>query len=216
LEAGLPVIDESVTATNILLEPDATMLQRAEANNARLLKAYPKGFALDATHRPHVTLLQRFVRTADLDKIHAAAGKILARTDVLGLRLEAYGYYYVPNDTIGLAGIVAKPSPELRELQQDLIDAVAPFTVETGLSEAFFTTPDDPVIDPLLIDYVSAFVSKSAGEHFSPHVTTGIGPRDYLDQMLAEPFESFTFSPAGAAIYQMGQFGTAAKKLHGL
>jgi len=31
--------------------------------------------------------------------------------------------------------------------------------------------------------------------------------------MLAEPFASFTFSPAGAAVYQLGPFGTAAKKL---
>ena len=31
--------------------------------------------------------------------------------------------------------------------------------------------------------------------------------------MLAEPFEPFTFSPAGAAVYQLGPFGTAAKKL---
>jgi len=31
--------------------------------------------------------------------------------------------------------------------------------------------------------------------------------------MLAEPFEKFTFSPAGAAVYQLGQFGTASKKL---
>jgi hypothetical protein len=91
---------------------------------------------------------------------------------------------------------------------------VAPFTVATGLSDAFATTPDDPVIDPLLIDYVSAFVGKSTGEQLSPHVTTGIAPRDYLDKMLAEPFEPFTFSPAGAAVYQLGQFGTAAKKLH--
>ena len=29
--------------------------------------------------------------------------------------------------------------------------------------------------------------------------------------MLAEPFESFTFSPAGEAVYQLGQFGTAAR-----
>ncbi len=84
----------------------------------------------------------------------------------------------------------------------------------TGLSDAFATTPDDPVIDPLLIDYVSTFVQKSSGEHFDPHVTTGVAPRDYLDRILAEPFESFTFSPAGAAVYQLGQFGTAAKKLH--
>ena len=31
--------------------------------------------------------------------------------------------------------------------------------------------------------------------------------------MLAEPFESFSFSPAGAAVYQLGPYGTAAKKL---
>jgi hypothetical protein len=31
--------------------------------------------------------------------------------------------------------------------------------------------------------------------------------------MLAEPFEPFTFSPAGAGVYQLGPFGTAAKKL---
>jgi hypothetical protein len=111
--------------------------------------------------------------------------------------------------------MVARPSPELRKLQQELIDAVAPFTVATGGSDAFATTPDDPVIDPLLIDYVSAFVQKSAGEQFGPHVTPGIAPRDDLDKMLAEPFEPFTFSPAGAAVYQLGQFGTAAKKLHG-
>ena len=35
-----------VTAIDILLEPDATMLRHAQANNARLLEVFPKGFAL--------------------------------------------------------------------------------------------------------------------------------------------------------------------------
>jgi hypothetical protein len=87
-------------------ENDATMLRRSEANNARLLKVHPKGFALDETHRPHITLIQRYVRTADLKQVYAAFGKV-----------------------------------------------------------------------------------------------------------LAESFEPFVFSPAGAAVYQLGQFGTAAKKL---
>ena len=52
-----------------------------------------------------------------------------------------------------------------------------------------------------------------AGEHFNPHVSTGTAPTGYLDKMVAEPFETFTFSPAGAAVYQLGPFGTAAKKL---
>jgi hypothetical protein len=79
-----------VTAIDILLEPDTTMLRHAEANNARLLKAFPKGFALDAAHRPHITMIQRYVRTADLDQVYAAAGKALARANVTGLKLEAF------------------------------------------------------------------------------------------------------------------------------
>jgi phosphoserine phosphatase len=203
----------AVTAIDILLEPDATMLKHAEAVNARLLKVYPKGFALDATHRPHITLVQRFVRSADLDKVYAAVGKVFAGTHVTDMKLEAFKYYYLPDQDNGISGIVAKLTPELLKLQQDVIAAVTPFTVETGTSAAFVTTPDDPIINPALIDYVSAFVPKSSGEHFNPHVTTGVAPRQYLDKMLAEPFESFTFSPGGAAVYQLGQFGTASKKL---
>jgi hypothetical protein len=55
-----------VTAIDIALEPDATMVRHAMAANARLLKSFPKGFALDETHHPHITMLQQFVRTDDL------------------------------------------------------------------------------------------------------------------------------------------------------
>jgi hypothetical protein len=202
-----------VTAIDILLEPDATMLRHAEAVNASQRKIFPQGFALDATHRPHVTMIQRFVRTADLDQVYDAANKVLARANVTGMKLEAFKYYYIPSKELGLSGIVAKPTPELLKLQADLIAAVAPFTVPSGNSGAFVTTPADRVIDPLLIEYVSTFVPKASGEHFDPHVTTGLAPRTYLDRLLAEPFEPFTFSPAGAAVYQLGQFGTAAKML---
>jgi hypothetical protein len=202
----------SITAIDILLEPDATMIQNAEANNARLLKIYPAGFTLDASHRPHITLIQRFVRTADLDKVYFAAGKVLATTNVNEMKLEAFKYYYIPINDIGVAGIVARPTPELLKLQRDLIVAVAPFTVETGPWDAFVTTADDPN-NAALIEYVSTFVPKATGEHFNPHVTTGVASRVYLDKMLAEPFSSFVFTAAGVAVYQLGQFGTAANKL---
>jgi hypothetical protein len=38
----------------------------------------------------------------------------------------------------------------------------------------------------------------------------------YLNEMLAEPFESFTFSATGASVYQLGSFGTARKELKAL
>jgi len=208
-----PVGQCPVTAIDILLEPDAMMLQHCQANNARLLGVFPKGFTLDATHRPHITMIQSFVRTADLDKVYATAHKVLATAKVNAMKLEASNYYYVPSGAIGLAGIVAKPTPELLKLQADIVAAVAPFTVDIGTIAAFTAAHDDPTHDTQLIEYVSTFVPKMTGEHFSPHVTTGVALRDYLDKMLAEPFEPFTFSPAGAAVYQLGPFGTAAKKL---
>ena len=206
----------SVTAIDILLEPDATMLQHAEAVNARLRSVYPKGFALDATHRPHITLLQRFVRTADLDPVYAAANKVLASVKASDLQLKAFKYYYIPVGSLGLSGIVAEPTPELLKLQQELVDAVAPFTVSTGTAGAFVTTPKEPGIQPATINYIAGFVPEQTGANYSPHVTTGLAPKEYLDKMLAQPFEAFTFSPAGASVYPLADFGTAAKKLKDL
>src|SRR5258705_13353660 len=205
--------DASVTAIDILLKPDATMLQHAATTNERLLKVFPKGFALDASHRPHITLVQRFVLTENLDKVYAAVGKVFASANVTGLKLEAFKYYYLPDKDLGLSGIVVKPTPALLKLEQEVVDAVTPFTVKTGTSAAFVTTPEDPEVLPMLITYVSEFVPKSSGKHYHPHVTTGLAPRTYLDEMLKEPFTAFTFSPAGAAIYHLGHFGTAAIKL---
>ncbi len=64
-----------ITAIDIALEPDATMIRHVEAANARLRKVFPQGYALDATHRWHITVVQRYVRTAELDEIHAAVGR---------------------------------------------------------------------------------------------------------------------------------------------
>ena len=204
---------DQVTAIDILLNPDATMLHHSAENNARLLKVFPKGFALDAAHRPHITLIQRFVRTVDLEKVYAAAHQVLAAANVNAMKLEAFKYYYAPAGAVGVAGICAKPTPEIIKLQADLIAAVAPFEVETGPIGAFTAPHNDSATDAALIQYVSTFVPKMTGENYNPHVSTGVAPKEYLDQMLAEPFEPFTFSLAGAAVFQLGPFGTAAKKL---
>ena len=203
-----------VTAIDILLEPDATMLEHAAANNARLLKAYPKGFALDATHTPHITMLQCFVRTADFDKLYAAEEKVLAAANVTAMKLDAFKYYYIPaGGELGVAGICAKPTPEILKLQADIIAAASPFNLRNGPIGAFTAGHDNPAIDAAIIQYVSKFEQIGRASTSIPHVSTGDAPTTYLDQMLAEPFESFTFSPAGAAVYQLGPFGTAAKKL---
>jgi 2'-5' RNA ligase len=205
-----------VTAIDIALEPDATMIQHAQADNARLLKVFPKGFALDATHHAHVTMLQTFVRTADLEKVYDAVGKVLASEKPTSWKLKAFKYYYIPSPPIGLAGIVVEPTDDLLRLQQKIIDAVAPFTVKTGTPAAFMSTVKGRDIQKALIEYVANFVQIGAGKKFNPHVTIGVGTEVYLKKMLTEPFEAFTFSPAGASVYQLGAFGTARKELKAL
>jgi len=207
-----PVTD-ALVAIDIALEPDETMVRRSLADNAQLLKNFPKGYALDETHHAHVSMLQRFVRVADLDKVYAVIAGAVATENPPSWKLKAFKYYYIPAGPIGLAGIVVETTDDLLRLQQKLIDAVAPFAVATATPAALFTTPKEPDIHPGVIEYIAAFVPDHSGKNFMPHVTIGVGTKDYLDAMLAAPFEAFTFSPAGASVYQLGDFGTARKNL---
>ena len=204
---------DAITAIDIVLEPDATMVKHAEAANERLLKEFPKGFALGKTHHPHISCLQRYVRTADLNEVYEAVAKVLAEEKPTTWKLKAYKYYYIPWKEIGLAGIVIEPTVDLVRYQQKLIDAVAPFTVKTGTAAAFVTTKEDPDINQPTIDYVAGFVPDEAGNKFNPHVTIGLADQDYLKKMLDEKFEAFSFSAAGASVYQLGNFGTARTRL---
>ena len=209
-------VQSPITAIDVLLQPDATMLKQAAANNSRLRAEFPEGFALDADHSPHITMLQCFVRTEELDRVYAALDKVLADADVNAIRLKAFKYYYAPGGQVGVAGICAKPTPQILNLQANIIEALKPFMVENGTISAFTAPHDDPAMDAALISYVNTFASKMSGENFNPHVSTGVAPIAYLDAMLAEPFDEFTFSAAGAAVYQLGPFGTAARKLRTL
>jgi hypothetical protein len=196
-----------VTAIDIALEPDATMVQHARDTNARLLKSFPKGFALDETHHPHVSVLQQFVRTDDLDKIFAAANAIMVKEKPTAWTLKAFKYYYIPDPPFGLAGIVVESTDGLDRLQDELISAVKPYTVKTGTRAAFFSEAGGRDIQKSLIEYVTHFVKIAAGERFNPHVTIGVGTERHLNKMLGEPFPAFTFSPAGASVYQLALSG---------
>ena len=81
--------------------------------------------------------------------------------------MTAFKYYYIPLGPVGLGGIVIEPTPNLLRLQQELIDAVGPYTVKTAAAAAFYTIPAEPDINPAVIDYIAAF-SDHIGEKFSP------------------------------------------------
>jgi hypothetical protein len=208
--------EHPITAIDILLEPDATMVQHAQAANAGLLKNFPKGFSLDNEHRPHISVAGGYFYTAALDKLFEAAGRVLAGEKVTNWKLNAFKYYYMPLKGIGLGGILVEPTADLVRLQKELFDTIAPFAAPagSGSAAAYATTPQDPDINQATLDAVATYFPAHTGEHYSPHVTIGVGTIDYLDALLAAPFPTFTFSPVGASVYQFGNFGTAMKLLH--
>ena len=69
-----------LTAIDILADPDDATLGRAKQINDRMRRSVPSGYALDATHQPHITTLQRYVRTADLDRVYDAVATTIAST----------------------------------------------------------------------------------------------------------------------------------------
>jgi hypothetical protein len=206
----------SITAVDIVLEPDATMIQNAQAANAGLLKNFPKGYALGDEHAPHISVIGGYFYTVNLDELFAAASKVLASEKVMSWKLKAFKYYYIPLKEIGLGGILVEPTADLIRLQDELFEAIGKFwaPASSGSAAAFRTTPQDPDINQPTIDAVATYFSEHRGEHYSPHVTIGVGTIEYLNALLAAPFPTFTFSAAGASAYQFGNFGTAAKQLH--
>jgi len=199
-------LQTTITAVDVVLEPDAIMIQQAQAANAALLKNFPKGYAVMGV----------YVYTASWDKLFTAAAKVLASEKVTSWKLKAFKYYYIPLKEIGLGGILVEPTADMIRLQKELIDAAAPFMAPaiSGTAAAFATTLKGPEINQPTIDAVANYLSGHTGEHYSPHVTIGVGTRDYLDALLAAPFPMFTFSVMGESAHQFGNFGIAAKRLH--
>lgn len=78
-----------LTAIDILLNPDETMVKRAVEINKRMLTEFPEGFQLDESHIPHVSVLQRYVRTKDLKKVYDAVERVITAKNVVSLQLNA-------------------------------------------------------------------------------------------------------------------------------
>jgi hypothetical protein len=205
-----------LTAIDILIDPEEAMIARAKAVNARMLESVPSGFALDEHHRPHITTLQRYVRSADLDHVLDAIQGVLKTVDVRGLKFTAVKYFHLTSKDIpglGLNAIVAKPTAEVLDFQAKLISAVEPFTESGGTAEAYVRTEAEPDINQDTIDYIEHYVPARSGQNYIAHVTVGLAKLDELKRIDGEPFEHLTFSPAGVSVYQLGNNGTAAKHL---
>ena len=204
-----------LTAIDILIDPDDNAIQRAHEWNARMRESVPEGFELDATHRPHITTLQRYLHTAELDLAYDAVEQTLAGADVAALSYRAVAIRHVDWGIAGqgYAGLVLEPSPQVLDFQAALLAAVTPFARPGGTANAFVTDPGEELTESTL-DWVERFVPSQIGAgKYIPHITVGFATLEDLKRIEAEPFDAFAVHPAGLAVYHLGNYGTARKKL---
>jgi hypothetical protein len=204
-----------LTAIDVLINPDEATLQHARTWNVRMRESVTDGFTLDASHQPHITTLQRYVRTTELDNVYDAVQKTLAATDTSALSYRAVAIKHadwgVPGQ--GLAVIFIQPSPQVLDFQAALLAAVMPFTESGGTAAAFVTDPVEDISQSTL-DWVDGYVPGQIGpDKYTAHITVGFATLDDLTAIEAEPFDAFNTRPAAVAIYQLGNSGAARKLL---
>ena len=175
-----------------LLLPDGVN-EQARAVNAALLAERPDGFRFDATHLPHITLVQQFVQRANLPALMERMDSVLSVVSPLMLRINGVG-------SSGTAAHFAiEPTPVLRRLHETLMDAVQPLEEAGGSAAAFFADQDSAREND--VAWVNQFRSHSSYARFAPHITLGVGP-------LPEFREPFEFTARRAALCHLGRYCT--------
>lgn len=204
-----------LTAIDVLLNPDETLVKRAFEINERLIHEFPEGFKLDESHVPHISILQRYVRTTDLKKVFDAVKNVISSENVASLQLTAVKIECLASEgSEGLAVIVISPTKDLLNFQSKLIDALKPYVENNGTSTAYYVTPEeDPNINEAAMEFVENYIPDHSGKNFVPHVTVGVNTIEALEKISNEPFTPLKFSAVGIAVYHLGNYGTARKVL---
>ena len=204
-----------LTAVDIMIQPDANAIERAREVNRRMPLSIPAGLTLDDTHLPHVTMLQRYLITADLDQAYVAIESTIAATDVAALSYHVPGITYSehwgpPGQAAAVLGV--HPNQQVLDLQAALLAAVTPFTGTGGTDAAFVTDPGQQ-ISATTKDWVETYQANQVGANYTAHLTVGLATVADLKAMQAEPFDEFDVRPVGLAVYQLGNNGTARARL---
>jgi hypothetical protein len=184
-----------------LLLPDS--LGRSLTALNRTLRPPPEGFHFDATHLPHLTLVQQFAKQQDLEAVASVVGDVARHEAPLVLATTRITHGHV-SSTLGV-----ELTDQLAALHRRLIERLEPFrdgADEDDQYDAFWTDGDEP--RPADIEWVATFREQSALQRFYPHITIGMG-------VLATPMNPTSFVVTRLAMCQLGRFCTCRRVLRG-
>lgn len=154
-----------ILAIDVAILPPPVIRDRALELSAQLARRRDgvEGLVLDASHLPHVTLTQQFVRRDELDAAFERIDEVLRGQGPVPLRVTGAG-----------AGsrslwMTVERTPLLIELHERLMEALRGFERPGGTAAAFFDG-DARMKDVL---WVAGYRLKSSFGAFTPHITLG-------------------------------------------
>ena len=190
--------DATVVAIDLAFPLPEPLSSIVIAINQRMLPP-PAGFRFDATHLPHLTLVQQFVRRTALGQVRRVVAEAVSGCDAPPL---------VTTDVrVGRVACTLRvaQTAELSALHRRLLDVLAPFQTATAGPGAFFT--DGDVARPADTEWVESFRQQSALASFDPHITLGVGRMETTVQPLR-------FLPTEVTLFHLGRFCTCRSMLY--
>ena len=183
----------------ILLPPETST--SVELLNTQL-SAPPEGFRFSARRLPHISLVQQFSPTAELNVIEQTIAGVVSKHPPIDLTLASI----TTSETT--SSLTVTPSPVLDTLHRRLMDQLAIFDVGLGDERAFINTDATPTDAARLRDitWVSQFRTEAAYDAFAPHVTLGVGT-------IKTTIPKTTFTASVIALCILGRFCTCQKVL---
>lgn len=204
-------------AINILLLPEPAAAEEARSFNAQLRADLPDGFALDATHVPHLSLLHMIVRKSDLEPLGRALRGVVTQQTIAEIRLRTAGFDAGPWDGRTMLSLRMEPTPELTDLQGAVLRAALPFNhaerADAGMFDTSGAGARNAPINAQTLEYVRTFVTRRTGDGFAPHITVGLATDVAAERLRTAAPEPRSYGVEALAIYQLGNDGTARREL---
>ncbi|USN53139.1 MAG: 2'-5' RNA ligase family protein [Candidatus Nomurabacteria bacterium] len=189
-------------ALDIVLFPPEEIAKEAKSYNEELLQQNPAGLCLDATHLPHMTLMQLYANSEKLPDIVDSIRTISHQFQALPLRINGIKGIALENERAFF--LTLDPQPELFRLHRDLMNKLQTYEVATD-AKAFLLDADEEA-RPSTLAYTKNFREQVSFDHFDPHITIGTG--EQID--FRNPME---FLASQLAICHLGNFNTCRKIL---
>ena len=158
----------------------------------------PAGFRFDATHLPHITLVQQFLHRDRFDELTEAVGSLLLGV----LPIELATTTITTGRTASTLTVVSAP---LVDLHRRLMERLEPLEIAEGSGDAFFT--DEEPARPADVEWVTRYRTRSSDSAYQPHVTLGIGT-------ISVAVAPMRFTATQVAVCHLGRFCTCRAVLH--